>query len=288
MKVTKLALLFLVLAVVAGCTKAVPPGYVGMIMEPGGLTGVPLEPGNHSCWGRDKMVLIEAKEAVKTEALSVLCADDLNFKFDLKLRSRIAVTDGEGIEQLLRNQGANIQWDGKVGVLKFDVAYQTYVQPVARSIARTVVSKYSTTQIRDNREAITKAIQERLLIAIEGTPMEIPMMATSNFDYPDVITKAVEKKRQREIEIDEEKAKQAMRLLEAENRMKVAQKLKVVRAAEAEAEAAYIRIVGKALTERYLQMREIEARLTLYGNVGAGDKVIVAREGAVPLISIGK
>lgn len=269
-----------------GCTERVPPGYVGMVMEPGGLTGEVLEPGNHTCFNRDRMVLIETKEETKTEQLSVLCKDDLNFKFDLKVRPRLKTRDSKGIISLLNLQGANIRWDGVSGTLKFNILYNNYVQPVARSIARGIVSKYDTTQIRENREAITNAIQTQLTEAVQGTPMEIVMVTTSNFDYPDVITHAVEKKRQKEIEIDEEKAKQAMELLRADNRLKIAQKLKIVRVAEAEAEAVYVKILGQALTERYLQMKNIEAKRTLYEKAGVGDKVIVSNGNPViPMVN---
>lgn len=64
-------------------------------------------------------------------------------------------------------------------------------------------------------------------------------------------------------------------MLKATNRQEIAEKMKVVRAKEAEAEAAYIAIVGKAITPEYLQRLRIQANQDLYGRVGAGDKVIV-------------
>lgn len=285
----KLMLLILVISMM-GCTRPVPPGYVGMVMTPSGLTGTPLQPGRHKCIGRDKMVLIETVEPTLTESLSVLCADDLNFKFDLKVRSRLKDTDGNAMKQVLNRQGAKIDWSSGSGVLTQKILYENYVSPAARSIARGVVSKYETTQIRENREAIQKEITAKLTEAMKGTPMEVVMVATSNFDYPDVITKAVEKKRQKEIEIQEEKAKQAMELLRAENRLKIAQKMKIVRASEAEAEAAYIRIMGNALTARFIELKAVEAQVTLYEKAGAGDKVIVAPPGlgVMPVVGGGK
>jgi hypothetical protein len=273
-------ILIVLLAVSAmGCTKPVPPGYVGMVMTPEGLTGTPLQPGRHACWGRDKMVLMETVEPTLSEKLNVLCADDLNFKFDLKVRSRLKATDGKAMKEVLNRQGAQMDWSTGVGILKHESLYKNYVAPAARSIARGLVSKYDTTQIRENREEVQKAITQALTKAMEGTPMEVVMVATSNFDYPEVITAAVEKRRQKEIEIDEEKAKQAMELLRAENRLKIAQKMKIVRASEAEAEAAYIKIMGSALTGRYIELKAVEANLKLYETVGAGDKVIVAPPG---------
>ncbi len=287
-----IAILFCFISL-TGCglfTERVPPGYQGMIMKPSGLTGTVLQPGNHSCWGRDRLILIEAKEVTKTESLSVLCADDLNFKFDLKVRSRIAKSDGKGLMAVLDRQGANIVWSGKnrngaVGIIKYDFLYATYIKDSARSISRGLISKYETTQIRDAREAVQKEIQNNLLKAIKGTPVEITMVATSNFDYPEVITKAVENRRRREIQIGEEKAKQAMALLQAENRLKVADKMKAVRAAEAKAEAIYIEILGEALTYNYLDLRAIERDMVLYKNVSPGDKVIVTNgNGVSPIV----
>jgi hypothetical protein len=265
-----------VAATLVGCTKTVDPGYVGMVMTPEGLTGTPLQPGRHGCWGRDKMVLMETVEPTKTEKLSVLCADDLNFKFDLKIRSRLKAADGKSMKEVLNRQGSQMDWSTGSGILKHENLYNNYVAPAARSIARGIVSKYTTTQIRENREEIQKAITTDLTAAMKGTPMEVVMVATSNFDYPQVITAAVEKRRQKEIEIDEEKAKQAMELLRAENRLKIAQKMKIVRASEAEAEAAYIKIMGNALTDRFIGLKAVEANMKLYESAAAGDRVIVA------------
>jgi len=261
-----------------GCTSEVPPGYVGMVMTPAGLEGDVLAPGRHSCWGRDKMFWIQTKEETISEPMSILCKDDLNFKFDLNVRARLRpVKKASDFNELLARKGS----DMKDGMLSFDSLYKTYVNPVARSTARGVVSRYQTTDIRGARAEIEKAILTKLQAAMEGTPMEVVTVTTSNFDYPDVITAAVEKKRQREIEIEEEKANQAKELLKAENRLKLAEKMKQVKAAEAEADAVAIKIMGSSLSDRYLKWKEIERDVLLYGNVGAGDKVIVTNGNTV-------
>jgi len=275
---------------VMGCSERVLPGYIGMVMQPEGLTGVVLQPGNHTCYNRDRLALIEMVEVTKTEKVSVLCTDDLNMKFDLKIRSRLKTQDEKSVMSVLNRQGSKIQWNNSsVGILPFESLYVTYIQGPARSIARGIVSKYETTAIRGARKAIEKAIAEELLTAVEGTPVEVTMVVTSNLDYPDVITKAMEKKRTREIEIQEEKAKQAMELLKADNRLKVANKLKITRTAEAEAEAAYNRIMGKSLTEKYLRLRDIETRLELYNGIKDKDKIVITDGGvsATPLVNLG-
>jgi hypothetical protein len=170
-------------------------------------------------------------------------------------------------------------------VLGYETLYVNYVRPLAVSTARKTVSAFKTTEIGRNRKKIEETLSQHLTTGLEGTPMELALITTSNFDYPQVITDAVTNTRRREIEISEEEAKQAMELLRADNRMKLAEKMRQVRAAEADAEAAFINRVGKALTDRYLRLREIEAQRALYDNVQAGDKVIVTNGHAVqPMI----
>jgi len=279
--------LLLIFVVFTGCSQRVPPGYVGMVMKPNGLTGKVLNPGNHTCYGRDKLALIEMVEVTITEKMAVLCKDDLNMKFDLKVRARLKTSDGNSMLAVLNRQGSKMTWQGDRGVLAFDNLYDTYVSGPARSIARGVVSQYETTDIRGNRKAIEKTIRDELLIAVKGTPVEITMVVTSNLDYPDVITTAMESKRKREISIQQEKAQQAIELLKAENRLKVAQKMKITRAAEAEAEAVYNDIMSKSLSDKYLRLRDIEAKLKLYDSIQKNDKIIITDgQGVTPMLNV--
>jgi len=273
----------------SGCgvlSDEVPPGYVGIIKTPEGYVKQILQPGYHTCYGRDKIILIETKEDNYSEKLSILCKDDLNFKFDLKIICTLKITDFKNLVTILNKQGSLID---KKSVLKFDYLYKIYVQPQARSIARTTVSQYNTTDIRENRKVIEYSIAKELVEAMKNSPIEIKMVKSSNYDYPNVITKAVEKAREREIAIKQEQAKQAVELLKANNRLKIAEKMKMVRAAEAEAESVYMKILGQNINEKYLQLRNVEAKMKLFENVQAGDKVIVQGNAPIiPMLSVNK
>lgn len=287
--VTSFMLVLALLFVFTACTERVPPGFNGMVMTPDGLTGTVLSPGNHTVYGRDKLALWERSEVAKTEKLKILCKDDLNFGFDLKLRGMVDAEDPKKVMYVLDRQGSRIQWKGDVGILGFDAIYNTYIKDPARSTARRVVSKYETTQIRDNRAKIEAELQTEILKSIMGTPVKITFIATSNFDYPKVVTDAVESRRKREIEIGEEKAIQAMELLRMENRLTLAEKAKAVRAAEAEKDAVYVRIMGKALDKKYLDLRAIERDIILYEKAAAGATVIVTNGNSViPIVETGK
>lgn len=283
----RFGLILAVAILLSGCTELVPPGYVGMVLTLEGFQGDVLQPGRHACWGRDRMVLIEMKEETIQEPMNILCKDDLNFQFHLNVRARLRVANAKELKAILNRKGADIAKGPHGDTLSFATLYKTYINPVARSVARGEVSKYETTQVRDHREDIEKIVLTELTKAVEGTPLEVVTVTTSNFDYPDVITRAVEKKRTREIEIQEEKAKQAMELLRADNRLKIAEKMKKVRSAEAEADAAYIKILGQSLNPNYLEWKRIERDVKLYERVEAGDKVIVSGA-ALPIIETGK
>ncbi|MEK6828877.1 MAG: SPFH domain-containing protein [Nanoarchaeota archaeon] len=276
--------IFIFIAVsMSSCNESIPAGYVGMVKTPDGIQEEVLMPGHHSCYGRDEMLLVETLESTETIKLSILCKDELDFKFDVKVRSRLVYSDAKGLKDILNSQGSKMT-DGK---LTYKTLYSIYVEPVVDAVSMSVVSKYTTMQISENRDKISKAIFEQVCEKLKGTPMLVTDINLSNFDYPDVVTKAMEAKKKREIDIETEKANQALKILEIQNREIIADKEIVVRKKEAQAEAVYISIIESALNNEYLLLKNIEAKKVLYERVAAGDKVIVDTD-ATPLLQTGK
>ena len=285
--------LFLVvcLFVVVGCNVSVPVGHVGMVKEPGGLNGSVLQPGLRSCFGRDQMTLIQTSESVFKESMQIRCADKLNTKsFNLVLRVAPKISNGADYIRIMKEQGAKM-----VGtVITADILYEVYVKQTARNIARLVVSKYNSDELVENRAVIQAGINKGLRTALEGTPVVLKAALVNNLDPPDVITDAISAAKKRELEISKEKASQAIKLLQAKNRMAVAEQEKLTLAKEAEAEAAYMLIIGKSLTPEFLERRRLKvqelriaAELEAYKRVGEGDKIIMTGGANVtPLISL--
>lgn len=273
--ITILALTLLV----TGCTEVVPVGYVGMRMDSDGLDGKVLEPGRHDCGRRCKLILIETEELLQTEKLNVLCADNLNIQIDIKTRTRLRIEDGAGVKSVLDKQGSKMVKN----ILSAETLYATYVQPQARAITRRHVSQFSTTQIREKRHIIEASIKKDLLDEMKSTPVELLMMVTSNIDYPAVITKAEEQKKTRQLQIEQEKTKHKMQLLKAENDLKIAQAEKAVKVAQAEGDAAANKIIGQSATSQYLKMKQIEAQMILYRQMGKGD-ILITNGSAPPIM----
>jgi hypothetical protein len=287
-----LAMILFIGLTTMGCGEYVQPGYVGMIMEPNGFTGEVLQPGKHWVGPRSKLILVEKQEMKERENLSILCADDLNFKFDVITRSRLNAKNNKALQDILDRQGSKIQCTSENDVsqqcvLKSKLLYSKYVQPVVLDVARGVVTKYETTSISSNRDAIKKEITSQVKAQMKNTPMDVVAIYLDNFDYPDVVTDAMTLTKKRQQEIKQREAQKAVDLLDASARREVAEQEKATRVAEAEKEAAYNRIVADSVTPAYIRLREIEleiakveAQKILYKNVGQGDKVIVVGGGA--------
>lgn len=267
-----------------GCGERVPPGFYGMKMQTDGFVGDVLEPGFYSIWGRDKLVLIEAKEEFRTESLNILCADDLNLAFDLKNKGRFRKGNASAFRDALNRQGANIEWNGDVGVLPYEVFYKNYVRDPAVNQTRKIVSQFQTTQVRENREQIDAEIQAAIIKTAEGTPVEMVSAFMSNIDYPEMIERAMERKKEKEVAIGEEESKQAIEMMKIENEILRARKMKELRAAEAEAESVYMIVLGKAANTNYLKLRALENQKLLYENGGVQWGVAPSDMNVSPLV----
>lgn len=276
-----MGLLAITVVLMSSCNSVVPAGYVGMVKTTDGIQETVLQPGHHTCWGRDELYLVETLESTETIKLDILCKDELNFAFDVKVRSRINYENGADLRAILNSQGSKVS----DGTLEYETLFKIYVEPIVDATAREMVSKYQTMQISNNREKIRKAIFDEVKKKLEGTPMEVTSINLSNFDYPDVVTKAMENKKKREIDIETEKANQALEVLQIKNREIIADLEITVKAKEGKAEAIYIKIIEGALNKNYLTLKNIQAKSKLYGRVGKGDKVIVDTE-ATPLLQM--
>lgn len=291
-----------------GCnTEEVPPGFVGVKKTSGGIEKKILKPGNHSILWRDRLILIETQEKVSFESgMKIRCADRMNISLDLKVRHRLK-RDAASIHMALKAQGSRIKWGfrshDKVGALLYKPIAKVYVDHQAREIARLVVSKYPTDQVRVNRAVIKAAIFKQLVVRVKGSPIEIMEVMVSNIDPPKIISNAIEKARERKEQIQQEKADQekktlveqnrqkikmqaeqntqAMKLLQAKNELALAKVNKAVKAEQADAEAIRMKIMGRIVTPAYLRFMYLENQRILYSQPGVR---VVVPNGSKPLV----
>lgn len=274
MKKLTAILLVLVAAMTMGCSQRVPTGFKGKVVTASGTSPELLPAGNHTCYGRDVMYLIDESTVAKTERLNILTKDKINITVDVKIRATPNLNSAN-FDYLLDKMGAKFQDAGMDEFrLPSELIYNTFIAPEIRPLIRATINKYPINEVADNRDKIGAELADAIKKTMKNLPMNIDVARLSNVDFPPEITNAKVNAMKRKEEIEQEKAQMAVDLLKLENRQKLAEKEKLVRMKEAEAEKIYNVIIGNSLTKNYLDLRRIEADLVLYKNAGDGDKVI--------------
>lgn len=231
----------------SGCNDTVPAGHVGMVRTPQGLTGDILAPGLHSCWGRDRMQLVEVSDRTYQQKMNVLCTDELNFGF----RVHILAAVNKSKQKLIKNVFENVT-PSESGVVTAKQLYDMYVRPVVDQEARKAVGKYATSQLVQNRLKVIQETRTAIQDALEGSIMDVKRISVTNLDFPDSITKAQELKAMRRVEIQTEKAEQEKRIVIAKNKIKTAQLEYKRRLIEASMISDSNKIIGSSLSREYL------------------------------------
>jgi len=232
---------------VFGCNDTVPPGHVGMVRTPQGLTGDVLAPGLHTCWGRDKMQLVEVSDKTYKQKMNVLCTDELNFGFSVHILASVNKSKKELIKSVFENVTPS-----EGGVVTARQLYDMYVRPVVDQEARKAVGKYATSQLVKNRLKVIQETGASIQEALGDSIMNIKRISVTNLDFPDSITKAQELKATRRVEIETEKAEQEKRIVIAKNKIKTAQLEYKRRLIEAAMIADANKIIGSSLSQEYL------------------------------------
>jgi hypothetical protein len=230
------------------------------------------------------MILIDESDTATNEQMSILCKDDLNFKLDLEMRSSIKFSNVEVLRQIIKKQGSKMKWGDGVGYLSYVTIYNTYVKQVARSITRSVVSKYATVSIRDAREEIQETIKTKILEATKNLPVKIDMVVTNNFDYPDIITQAVERKKEQELQIEAERARLEMELNRMDNKLRLANKQEQLLTKQAENDAIRMKILNNIITPEFIALRNAENQQLLIESLDKVDTVILNNSDATMAI----
>jgi len=247
------AFLLLFLVCFTGCNQTVPPGHVGRVRTLAGFQGDVLTPGLHNCWGRDKMHLIEITDKQFNIPMSVLCKDQLNFKFNIGV---LVAVDKSKVE-LIKDAFENVTpTDGST--IKIDQLFQMYVAPVVDQEARKVISRYETKEIARNREEVIDSLRAATSKAVQSSIMTVKRITVNNLDFPDIITRAQEARAQREVEVTTMKAETDRQMEKARGQLKVAQIEYQRRLVEAAMIADSNKIIGASITPEFLAWHELK------------------------------
>lgn len=240
----------------------VPPASVGVVLTPNGYEAEVHPPSAFRLpvclpWEVcSRIVIVEASDqGFETSMKLFMPKDELNIEFDVRGTASIA-PDKETILRILDRVQAEDR--GNELYISFNKVFETYALPKIRTAARTQVSKYTIVDLVGQREAIGQQLMTDLQTAIRGTPITLTFADLADIQYPEIIVKAKEVAKEREVAIQKAEADKEVALVEAQTALEVAQADRLVRLEKARTIKEENDIVADSVTEKYLAYRQVE------------------------------
>ncbi len=243
--------MFALLGLGSACTEPVPAGHVGRTWEPGGFLGKVLRPGRHQCYLRCQMYLMETTDRNFTVPMSVLCADNLNFAYEVNVLVAVNLENKEAVRAAFENLRPESGY-----ILTLQQLFDTYVRPVVDEEARKVVSRYTTAEIVQKRPQVIEEVRAAVLAATDNSLLVVKRTTVGNLDFPQIITDAQEARAQRQIEVETARAEGERQAAEAQARITLARIQAQEALLRAQAQADSNRILAASVTPQLIMWRQ--------------------------------
>lgn len=258
----KKILALLVLFTVIGCTEQIPPAHLGKVLSSSGYSPDVYPPGRATSWGRDRLILLETGTRTVSEPLTLIMADKLTLRADVKFRTRV-----KGTDQIINAMFNDIvPLDNKVSLTQ---VYNTYGKMIIRNKGREILSQYTVDDVHKNYARISSEIHHELTTAFAGVPLEISDVALGNIQYPDIVTAAVEESAQKKMQIEREKNQAAIDLVKKKNEEKLAEADYRIEMIKARTLRDSNKTIGDGVTPMLIQYKALEVQAKMAANNNA-------------------
>lgn len=236
----------------AGCYAKVEPATKGKIISSSGYADDIKEPGRYFLIGTERMITLDTSTQNKVQGVSIRMKDKMELGVGVSFRGRIK-SDQKIINAMFNDIAV------KDDSVSFDQVYNVYGRDVIARVVRDVLSPYTNEEFMQNQAEIQKQVAAALTVAMESSPIEVSNVLLGGIKLPDEITKAINKQNERELAIKTEENNQAVRMVEKENEMKLAQADKAIRILKAETIRRENEITNSGLSPMLIEYRKIEA-----------------------------
>lgn len=241
-----------------------PAGHEGYVVEnprmwgQGGFQGELHGASNFgfSVW-RNKVEIVDFRPKTYTEEFNILAKDELNIAFRFQTIIHIK---SKSIKPVVEDFAGT----------KF---YERYIKEPLRAMIRKNVETLDSREVKENRELIGKKVMIGLKEYLSTTPFVVTSAVVGNIDYPDVVTKAVEKKLAAKQLLDEKETQRLIAVKDAE-----------IRVEEARGIAESQKIINETLTDQYLQHEAINAQMKMAQSPNHTTVYIPSGTNGIPLI----
>lgn len=259
----KMMMVALLAIAMVGCSKVtVPPAAKGKILSASGYSTDVKETGKYWLWMTEDMVILDTSTQVMAEAIEVKMADDLTLKLQVRFRTRIS-----GNDKVINSMFNDIKHQQYQVTLP--MVYGVYGRDVVQTVSRSVLSKYKVTEVANNYDKISKDLTDSLRTAMSSSPLEVSNITMANIDYPDVIDNGIQKRNEREIAIDTEANEQAVKMVQKNNELILANADYEIRMTRAKAVRDENNITAAGLNPILLQYRQLEVMEKMADNKNA-------------------
>lgn len=280
MKTALLSSIATVSILLTGCGKGVevPPAHVGKVLTKNGYAPETVRPSKFRlpmCFLYcDKLVTLSAGDTGAKEVLKVFMPKD---KLNLMVEARFTYsipTDSKTIDALFDRVPLP---NADTTNISSTSIYSIYGQQAVRGILRSEVTRYSISEVLSNRESIGQAIHSAIAKKLKDTktPLYISRFELADVQPPEVIVKAQEAAKEREIDIQKAEADAQVKIVEAERELEIAKKDRLVSRERAEAIAEQNKIAAKSVTPELLAYRRLETSEAIYRALAASNNTII-------------
>lgn len=246
------------LVVLTGCSEQVPQGHVGKILSKNGFEPEVYPPSK--VWidngitakNSDKLILIETTTRKYNEPIVVLLQDKLELSAEIVFRCRVNSSD----EKILNSIFNDIKLDDNI--ITTDEVYNVYAKMIVLNTARDVISKYNVDEVNQNYGRITAELYQAITPKLAKLPIEVSDITVGNVKYPQMVTAAIEKAKERRMLIEQEEANVQIALTKAKGQEEVAKASYNIRMLEAKQVRDYNQMISAGLTSELIKLKELE------------------------------
>lgn len=207
---------------------------------------------------KPELIIAETSHFAVSEQMSMFMPKDkLNLTFEVKATMFI---DPDKSEELFSKLNAIKTEENRVLLISAQDVYRTYGQQIVQSKVRTILSKYSIEDIMNTRETINTELSTEVskMFTDKKYPIGVIQFDLADVKYPDVIIKAQELSKEREVQIQTAEAQKMVQLKEAEAQLEVAKKQQEIDLLEAETQVLVEQKMSEAVSDAFVTQRSLK------------------------------
>jgi hypothetical protein len=271
-KIIMVACLLIAATTLSACGEQVevPPATVGKILTPKGVKPDLINPSRFRLEGCmlpgsicDKLITVEASDTAIVENMEVMMPkDQLVLTFDL--RATISLLPENSSIVFERITGSPTK-DGHMHIALVKV-YDTYAKQRIRTVARSIMTKYTINQVNENRDTIEKELFAEIQKSLAETPVQAKFVGLADVKFPQIIIDAKIAAEQKRIDIEKEQSQKEVDLVKKIAEMELAKADQAIRLLKAQTIKMENEKVAQSVDSKYLAYRQLEVMETMAKN----------------------